>query len=65
MEDTVVPDTGIGIGSVMDEVLLRGWESSADQQADKVVGSTPMGARYPIVNTPTREIESLPGSVEC
>ena len=24
VEDTVVPDTGIGIGSVMDEVLLRG-----------------------------------------
>ena len=24
VEDTVVPDTVIGIGSVMDEVLLRG-----------------------------------------
>ena len=24
-----------------------------------------MGARHPIINTPTREIESLPGSLEC
>ena len=49
VEDTVVPDTGIGIGSVIDEVLLRGEKTCADQQPNKVVGSTPMGARYSIV----------------
>ena len=46
VEDTVVPDTGIGIGSVMDEVLPRGGETCADQQPDKAVGSTPMGDRH-------------------
>ena len=51
-------------------VLLRGGKTCADQQPDKVVGTTPMGARHPIINTPTilatghnhNEVDLLPAS---
>ena len=79
---SVVPDTSIRIGPVIDEVLLEGkpvmlthdgrstsgGKTCAGQQPDKVVGTNPMGARHPIVNTPNtrapgHEVELLPGGL--
>jgi hypothetical protein len=50
----VVPDIGISIMPVIDVKLPveAGWKTFSGQQPDKVVGTTPMGARHSIVRTP-------------
>jgi hypothetical protein len=71
---SVVSDIGIRIGPVIDVVLPveAGGKTFAGQQPDKVVGTTPIGARHPIVeiyNTRAPdhdydEVEVLPGRLE-